>query len=71
MYEIAFFLKLPFTCYGMGCKRMQFRKFAIKDFFGDFLGFFFYKRNIQVLMTICILLIAYDKSYTLNSGELI
>lgn len=44
MYEIAFFLKLPFTCYGMGCKRMRFRKFAIKDFFGDFLvGFFLQK----------------------------
>lgn len=64
-------------CYGMGCKRMWFCKFVIKDFFGEFLGFFFfYKRNILVFMIIGILFIVYYKSYIcilwcLNFGELI
>lgn len=34
-----------------------------------FLFFFFYKRNIQVLMIIGILLIAYHKSYTFKVLE--
>lgn len=60
MYEIVFFLKLLFMCYGMGCKRMWFCKFVIKDFFGDFFVFFFFIKGIYKylwLLVYCLLCI--------------
>lgn len=56
----SIFLKLLFMCYGMGCKRMWFCKFVIKDFFGDFFVFFFFIKGIYKylwLLVYCLLYI--------------